>query len=913
MTSTRYARRAAACAAALLAWPAGAEDAAGDGATRLPDVEVIGVTPLSGAGTPVDRVPYRVQVAGPDDFESDGQTSVYDFFDREMAGASAVDVQNNPYQKNFSYRGFVAGPLLGESVGIAAFLDGVRINDPFGDVVQSDLFPEMAIARIELGNADPAFGFNALGGALVLRTHDGTSFQGLEVSQSGGSFGRLRTTLRAGREAGRFNSFLALQRDSEDGWRDASPSELDRLFANAGFRGESGSMRLDLAFADTDLIGNGLAPAELHAIAREANFTTPDRTLNNNLLVSGSGELFAGGDLSIQANVYVRRLRRQTLNGDEIDAETCAFEDGDDLADVVETLADNGLLAAGPVPAGFVCGGDDDDDEGGGEAAMGGGDDDEEEEEEEFAILLDQDKKAIASYEIDEDGAYGALNRSSTQTTAFGGSVQAALDRPLGGMENRLVIGVGVDTGRTEFYSTSEVGRLLPSRAVVGGPGGRPNFNTGIVEIGLTEDEPEPEVAPEPEPEPEPTPAPRPAPQPAPRPAEPMPQDTCPPEVRERGECPQTNAAEAAEPEVGETAPVALTARNRYLRAYLSDTLRVNANLSVTASAAANWAEIELTDEGVVWGERQTALRGDHDYFSLNPAIGAAYEIPGLASPVTLFGGFRQGSRAPSPAELSCADPDDPCNLPNAFVADPPLEQVTSRTFEAGLRGRMARERLGGLTSLDWSASAYRATNSDDIIFVSAGVGLSSGYFKNVAETRRQGFDLTLAGDGGRFDWFLNYSYVEATFQSPFEVSAENHPMAEDGEIPVEAGDAIPGVPAHSLGAGVDVEPLDGLRVSPSVVYRSGVHLRGDEGNLLPRTDGYAVANLDASYRIADWIEAFGRIENIFDKRYETFGVLGETGDEVPIRELPGGITDPRFISPGQPFAAMVGVRIRLN
>ena len=866
MTKEGCARRAAACIAALLAWPAGAEDAADDGATRLPDVEVIGVTPLSGAGTPVDRVPYRVQVAGSDDFESDGQTSVYDFFNREMAGASAVDVQNNPYQKNFSYRGFVAGPLLGESVGIAAFLDGVRIIDPFGDVVQSDLFPEMAIARIELGNADPAFGFNALGGALVMRTHDGTTFQGAEAAQSGGSFGRLRTTLRAGRKSGRFDSFLALQRDSEDGWRDASPSELDRLFANAGFRGESGSMRIDLSFADTDLIGNGLAPTELHAVAREANFTTPDRTLNNNLLVSGSGELFAGDDLSIQANVYVRRLRRQTLNGDEIDAEACEFEDDGDLARVVDALTDEGLLAAGPAPAGFVCGGDDDDDdEGGGEAAMGE-DDDDEEEEEEFAILLDQNGKAIASYDIAEGGAYGALNRSSTQTTAFGGSVQAALDRPLGGMENRLVVGAGIDTGRTEFYSTSEVGRLLPSRAVVDGPGDEPRFNTGIVEVELEEGEDEDE-----------------------------------------------EEAEVEEIEASETAPVALTARNRYLRAYLSDTLNVNANLSVTASAAANWAEIELTDEGVVWGERQTALHGAHDYFSLNPAIGAAYEIPGLASPVTLFGGFRQGSRAPSPAELSCADPDDPCNLPNAFVADPPLEQVTSRTFEAGLRGRMARERLGGLTSLDWSASAYRAANSDDIVFVSAGVGLSSGYFKNVAETRRQGFDLTFAGDGGRFDWFLNYSYVEATFQSPFRVSAENHPMAEDGEIPVEAGDAIPGVPAHSLGAGIDVEPLDGLRVSPSVVYRSGVHLRGDEGNLLSRTDGYTVANLDASYRISDWLEAFGRVENIFDKRYETFGVLGETGDEVPIRELPGGITDPRFISPGQPFAAMVGVRLRLN
>ena len=108
------------------------------------------------------------------------------------------------------------------------------------------------------------------------------------------------------------------------------------------------------------------------------------------------------------------------------------------------------------------------------------------------------------------------------------------------------------------------------------------------------------------------------------------------------------------------------------------------------------------------------------------------------------------------------------------------------------------------------------------------------------------------------------------------------------------------------------------MRIAPSLVYRSGVYLRGDEGNLAPRTEAYTVANLDASYRMDDWLELFARVENLFDRRYETFGVFGESGCEVPIRELPcpggrGGITNPRFISPGQPRAAMAGVRILLN
>lgn len=855
------------CIATALAAPAVSED---DGAMPLPDIDVIGVSPLMGAGTPIDEVPYRVQVADPEALATDVRKSVYDFFEEELAGASAVDVQNNPYQQNFSYRGFVAGPLLGESVGIAVFQNGVRVNEPFGDVIQSDLFPEMAIERLELGNANPAFGFNALGGALALRTHTGKTFQGAEAVQSVGSFGRSRTTLRVGREQESVNAFLAFQHDREDGWRDDSPSTLNRLFADVGGENERGSLHLNLSFADTDLIGNGPAPTELSDVSYTANFTTPDRTQNRNFLLSGQGNMFVNDRVSVQGNVYWRRLDRNTLNGDEIDAEDCEIDD-DDLDELVDALGDAGLLGAGGAGAsGFICGGDDDDDdEEGGEVAH-----DDEDEEEEFAVIIDQDGHALASFDS-ESGVYGALNTSTTETSSFGGGLQASIDAPLSGLDNQLVIGGGIDIGRTEFSSLSEVGRLLHSRAVTPGPGSQRRYNVGLFEVELEDDDDD-----------------------------------------HNGRAAHDDDDDDEESEGVEhstVAPVALVAENRYLRAYVSDSLRLNDNLTLTGSLSADYAEIVLTDESEVFGERQTALNGSHDFFSLNPAIGATYSIPGLASPVTLYGGFRQSSRAPSPAELSCADPDDPCNLPNAFIADPPLEKVVSQTFEAGVRGRLGSGGAGGLGPVDWSASAYSATNVDDIIFVSAGVGLSSGYFRNVDETRRQGVDVSLRGSAGRFDWYANYGYVEATFQTALKVNAENHPFAVESEIAVEPGDQIPGIPEHTLGVGFDVELVENLRVGSSAIYRSGVYLRGDEGNLLEQTDGYTVVNVDASYRIGKRFEIFGRVENVFDNQYETFGVLGETGDEVPITELPGGITNPRFISPGQPLAALFGVRIKLN
>ena len=877
MAIRSWTRLAATCAFCALAAHQARAQEADAGPAELPDIDVIGVTPLAGAGLPIDKVPYNVQAAEPGAFETEGSLTLYDFVERSFAGASAVDLQNNPYQRNFNYRGFVAGPLLGESVGIAAFQNGVRINDPFGDVVQSDLFPEMAIRGIELGNANPAFGFNALGGALVLLTHDGTTFQGAELSQSGGSFGRLRTTARAGMDSGDFNLFAAYQHDREDGWRDASPSQLDRFFAAAGADGENGSMRVNLSWASTDLIGNGLAPIELYDIRPESIFTNPDRTQNRNVLISASGEAWIAENIAVQANAYYRRLNRDTLNGDEVDAGACEDDDNE----------------------GYICGeaeeDDDDGDANGDETAMRDDDNDhdDEEDEEEF-VFYDRNGNPIPAIPLTGGmNVYGALNTSETESTAYGASVQALIETPLGGMDNQFVFGVGADMGETEFQNAQELGELrFGDRAVIP----RSDGMSGLYVAARPEDDDDDD------------------------------EDNGNGEAdngEDEGVCIERGGEELCRVD---TAPVNLVAENKYYRVYASDTLDLGRGLSVTGSVAANIAKIVLKDRSVFLGEPQDRLTGSHDYTAVNPAIGAAWSMPD--SDVTLFGGYRQSNRAPSPAELSCADENDPCNLPNAFVADPPLDQVISRTFEAGARGSIPRGGMGGLTSIDWTVSAFRATNSDDIVFLTkrpeTGGGISSGFFQNVSETRRQGVEVKLRGDAGPVKWRVNYGYVDATFQSSFTVFAENHPLADRGGIEVRPGDKIPGVPEHSLNLGIDTEPFDGLRIGPSMIYRSGVYYRGDEANLASPTDGYTVVNLDASYRITDWIEAFGRIENLFDRKYRTFGIFGEAAEmedgelevEVPIHELKhqdNAVLDPRFISPGQPLAAFVGVRLRLN
>ena len=210
---------------------------------------------------------------------------------------------------------------------------------------------------------------------------------------------------------------------------------------------------------------------------------------------------------------------------------------------------------------------------------------------------------------------------------------------------------------------------------------------------------------------------------------------------------------------------------------YFANTLEATDALTLTLAGRWNQTRITLKDQ------IGTALNGDHRYARFNPSAGVTYAID---TSVRIYGAYSEATRAPTPVELTCADPDDPCRLPNAFVADPPLEQVTARTYEIGARGRTPQ--------VGWNVAAFATTNDDDIIFISSGALTSEGYFDNIGQTRRRGIELGLNGRAfdDRLEWFASYAYIDATFQTPFTAPSANHPDAVDGEIRVEKGDRIP-------------------------------------------------------------------------------------------------------------------------
>lgn len=315
--------------------------------------------------------------------------------------------------------------------------------------------------------------------------------------------------------------------------------------------------------------------------------------------------------------------------------------------------------------------------------------------------------------------------------------------------------------------------------------------------------------------------------------------------------------------------------------------------LTWTLQARYNDSRVELNDR------LGTALDGNHGFSRLVPSAGFVWEArtEGRSS-MLLFGNVSQSSRVPTPVELTCADPDDPCRLPNAFVADPPLEKVVTTSAELGLRGSSGAVR--------WSASLFHSDSRDDIIFVSSGAGTSSGYFTNVDATRRQGLELWVRGGHGPLNWDASYTLLDATFQDRLTLSSPPHPLADEGEIEVEPGDFLPGVPRRQFRAGADVPLGDRAVVGARLVGDSTRYLRGDEANLLAPVGSAWRGDLWSRIELTPSLDLDLEVSNVTDREYATFGALGEP-DEV----LGDGFENPRFLSPAEPRAFRASLRFR--
>ncbi len=229
-------------------------------AAETSSIEVVTATPLPGAEMTVDQMPAPVQIATAQEIDSTGALDLSDFMKQRLDGVHINENQGNPFQPDVNYRGYTASPLMGTPEGISVYVDGVRQNQPFGDIVAWDLIPKIAIAEVALlPGSNPLFGLNTLGGAISVQTKDGLSQPGTTLQVSGGSFGR-----RAGEfEHGGSNRkgldwYVAGNWFREDGWRQDSPSEVRQGFAKLGWRRGKTALGLSFGYADNWLTGNGL-------------------------------------------------------------------------------------------------------------------------------------------------------------------------------------------------------------------------------------------------------------------------------------------------------------------------------------------------------------------------------------------------------------------------------------------------------------------------------------------------------------------------------------------------------------------------------------------------------------------------------------------------------------------------------
>jgi iron complex outermembrane receptor protein len=342
--------------------------------------------------------------------------------------------------------------------------------------------------------------------------------------------------------------------------------------------------------------------------------------------------------------------------------------------------------------------------------------------------------------------------------------------------------------------------------------------------------------------------------------------------------------------------PVSVSGTNNYYGLYATDTFDITPRLAFTASGRLNVADISISDRTGA----APALNGDHNYVHFNPGVGLTYK---LTPNVTLYGGWSEANRAPTPSELTCSDPNKPCILDAFLVADPNLKQVVSQTFEFGARGHFTTETVPG--QFLWNLGVFRTDSANDIMLLATDIN-GFGFFDNVGTTRRQGIEAGLAWRWENLLLSANYSFLDATFLENLALSSNSPAADSNGLIYVHPGDHIPLSPSHRLVLSAEYGFTPQWKVGADLRVVSSQYLIGDESNQEPKMPAYTTVNLHTSYRIHERITLFGEIDNIFDSHYFTYGTFTEL-DGLPANF---NLSDPRTFSPAPGRTFYGGVRV---
>jgi iron complex outermembrane receptor protein len=754
----------------------------------LPDILVIGTTPVPGLRIDADKVPGNVQTLMSSDLAKNGTANLTDALNSHLGSININDTLADPFQPDILYRGFEASPVLGTPQGLAVYQNGVRVNEAFGDTVNWDLIPDIAIDRVDILSGSPLFGLNALGGAMSVTMKNGFTYQGLGAQLSGGSFNQRTGSADFGCNQGIFGFYAAARILNQDGWRLFAHDSLKQYYLDLSLHAEGPTIDLSYSRANNQLYGQGAAPIQSLTINPENIFTGPQSNINNLDFSTLNAAYEFTPTSGVQSVLYYRSFRQTVANGNTSDTEGCtdmsAICQGDGVTPVTDTQG-------GMIP----------------DLTNGG-----------TTLIGENDYETI-------------------DTQGFGGSLQFTSTAKIGDFGNSFAVGATFDTAETHFFSGSELGVLNSELTVLPSP----YF---------------------------------------------------------------VDTPESAAGDGFSATPVSLNANNKYYGFYATDTFDATPLLAVTLSGRYNVAKIDLTDL------RGTNLDGDNRFVHFNPAAGATYKI---LPELTVYAGYSINNRAPTPSEIECSNPLQPCLLPTNLAGDPPnLKQVIAHTAEFGARGQVTFANRG---TLAWNASVFRTNLEDDIYGISTSV--STGFFQNIGATRRQGVETSIRYQDAQWAIYGQFSYIAATFRSPLVLNSPSNPYQDaNGNIQVLPGDQLPLIPKVRIKVGADCALIPSWTVGTSVEVVGASFYKGDESDQNPELPGYTVVELRSSYHITKQVELFANVQNLLDRRYTTFGLYSDpTGVNAPGVPPNAGSNGPgvdnRFQSPAMPRAYFGGVKVK--
>ncbi len=763
----------------------------------IENIVVIGANPLNQLSQ-TQSIIGQTQTLTSRDLHNTPTRSLAEILRNQLVSVNINDVQNNPFQPDVQYRGFTASPLLGLPQGLSIYLNGTRVNEPFGDTVNWDLLPLEALDNVVLfSTSNPVFGQNTLGGALALNTKNGFSYTDTTINASLGQYGREEWSIQTGMNKGNWGWYALVNQYQEDGWRDYSPSEVLQFFSTLSYHTKSTQVDVSWLHADNELLGNGAIPEDLPQFeSRSSVYTHPDQTNNELNFVSLNISTELTDSLSMIVNAFYRDNTTSSINGDDSDFGACELDTGFiTLCEMDDDDDDDHLTSDDEIAA-------DDDDDGEIPAA----------DDFEVVEFVGYDDLALSQISnIDPTEVDGTYNTGQADNQSFGFTTQFTQKHNLGAKPATTLFGFGAINGDIHYEADTTFGILDNDSA----------------------------------------------------------QST-------RTVTPITGIMDAE-------AMVRLDVDTRASFAYISNVTQLSDVTNLNIAARYNRDHILMNDH---LADGEGSLDGDHRFNSFNPAIGISHQID---ANTLLNISLAQATRVPSPAELSCADENDPCRLPNGFVADPPLNKVVTRTLEASVKGQF--------NTTNYNATVFYSQSIDDIIFQQAGTTSSRGYFINIDKTQRLGAELSAQHQYNDVLVSGSYNYLDATFESSFTSFSPMNPLGPDREV--SPGDSIPGQPKHQVKLRMEYAVTTNWLVGAQYIYASKQYYRGDEANENKTIDGYGLVNVYSSYEYSNALSFSMRIDNVFDNDYDTFGTYGEA-DEV-LEDIYPEVDSPYFIGVGHP------------